>query len=200
MLVNRYISKIFNSNMYCIRDENSREGILIDPGMVDEERLLGYLRKTDINPKYVILTHEHFDHCAGVNILERFYDFYLLATKECAEKIKSDKGNLSRYAMEVINPFEIVHPVWVIEDLQRLILNGVELKFIKTPGHASGGMCILVENYLFSGDTLLETKVPVKLPGSNKICLQNSLARLREFCDSSWRVYPGHGDSFSFSL
>ena len=69
MLVNRYISEIFNSNMYCIRDENSREGILIDPGMVDEERLLGYLRKTDINPKYVILTHEHYDHCAGENRL-----------------------------------------------------------------------------------------------------------------------------------
>ena len=62
------------------------------------------------------------------------------------------------------------------------------------------GGCAYWLRIIFSGDTLLETKVPVKLPGSNKICLQNSLARLREFCDFSWRVYPGHGDSFSFSL
>lgn len=198
MLVDRYISEIFSSNMYAIRMENSRKGILIDPGVANEDRLLTYLREADFDPEYVILTHEHFDHCAGVNILERYYNFHLLATRECAEKIKSDKGNLSRYVTEVINPFEIKQSVWVIEDLQRLILNGIELKFITTPGHSSGSMCIQVGNYLFSGDTVLETKVPVNLPGSDKVCLQNSFKRLQECCDSSWRVYPGHGDSFSF--
>lgn len=198
MLIDRCVSEIFSSNMYAVKRKNVRKGILIDPGIANENRLLTYLKRFDFEPEYVILTHEHFDHCAGINILERYYNFHLLATRECAEKVKNDKGNLSRYTAEIINPFEIMHPVLVVEDLQQLSLNGIELRFIKTPGHSSGSMCIQVENNLFSGDTLLETKVPVKFPGSDKMCLQNSLKKLQEFCDSSWKVYPGHGDPFVF--
>ena len=77
MLIDRCVSEIFSSNMYAVKRKNVRKGILIDPGIANENRLLTYLKRFDFEPEYVILTHEHFDHCAGINILERYYNSFI---------------------------------------------------------------------------------------------------------------------------
>ena len=200
MIIQQFVSGIFNSNMYVIRNEVSRKAVVIDPGESDERKLIGYLEKIGVDPAYVILTHEHFDHCAGVNILGRYYNFDLLATGECAEKIKNEKGNLSRYAMEVCLPFGIVHPVSIIDDFQKITIGDFVFCFIKTPGHSAGSMCIQTESCLFSGDTLLETKIPVKLPGGSRQMLESSLQKLNSFMEDSALVYPGHGNCFSYKF
>lgn len=200
MIIEQFVSGIFNSNMYVIRNEVSRKAIVIDPGESDERKLIGYLEKIGIEPAYVILTHEHFDHCAGVNVLERYYDFDLLVTEECAEKIKNGKGNLSRYAMEVCCPFGVTHSVFAIDDFQEITMVDSTFCFIKTPGHSAGSMCIQTENCLFSGDTLLETKIPVKLPGGNRQILESSIQKLNSFLRHSSLVYPGHGSPFLYKF
>lgn len=200
MIVEQFISGIFNSNMYVIRNERSRKAVVIDPDEGNENKLTEYLKKINIEPTCVILTHEHFDHCAGVNVLERHYDFDLLATAECMEKIKNEKGNLSRYAMEVCRPFGIVHPVSEIDDWQKITIEDFVFRFIKTPGHSAGSMCIQMGNCLFSGDTLLQMKVPVKLPGGNRQMLEDSWQKLKSFVSSGVLVYPGHGKYFSYKF
>ena len=184
--------------MYILREDTTKEIVVIDPGEQDWIKLLDFFLDTKLKPTWVFLTHEHFDHCAGVNILNRYYDFQLLATLECCRRIRDQRGNLSLYAGVYCEPFVIEMPVRVVSDSERILINGKIYEIIITPGHSAGGMCVKVENYLFSGDSLLETKVPVKLPGGNKLQLQESLQKLKDRCDSGVRVYPGHGESFAW--
>ena len=184
--------------MYILWEDGAREVVVIDPGEQDGIKLLDFFLETKLKPAWVFLTHEHFDHCAGVNILNRYYDFHLLATFECGRKIRDQRGNLSLYAGEYCEPFVIEMPVRIVSDSERILINGKIYEIVITPGHSAGGMCVKVENYLFSGDALLGTKVPVKLPGGNKLQLQESLRKLKDRCDSGIRVYPGHGESFTW--
>ena len=184
--------------MYIRWEDVTRDVVVIDPGEQDEVKLLDFFLKTKLKPAWVFLTHEHFDHCAGVNTLNRYYDFQLFTTFECNHKIRDQRGNLSLYAEGYCEPFVIEMPVRVVSDSERILINGKIYEIIITPGHSAGGMCVKVENYLFSGDSLLETKVPVKLPGGNKLQLQESLQRLKDRCDPGVRVYPGHGECFAW--
>lgn len=56
------------SNCYLLLDrDEGNECIIVDPGSRTETELIDYLEGNGIIPKYIILTHEHFDHCWGVN-------------------------------------------------------------------------------------------------------------------------------------
>ena len=59
--------------MYILWEDGAREVVVIDPGEQDGIKLLDFFLETKLNPAWVFLTHEHFDHCAGVNILNRYY-------------------------------------------------------------------------------------------------------------------------------
>jgi glyoxylase-like metal-dependent hydrolase (beta-lactamase superfamily II) len=69
-----------------------------------------------------------------------------------------------------------------------------------TPGHSAGSCCIVVDDMLFVGDTVLENDLMVKFPGSSKKLYRSVTAPLLE----NWLlgnriscVYPGHGDVMS---
>lgn len=182
--------------MYILHKDCCKEVIVIDPGEPQEEKLLACFRERDICPVGVILTHEHFDHCAGVNILGQHFDFELYVSSACAENIKVSRKNLSFFAADVCKPFEVLHFVHVVDELCVVKIGGLEFQFIDTPGHSKGSMCLKVEEVLFSGDTLLATKVPVKLPGGDAEQLRLSQAKVKEYCSQWTKVCPGHGECF----
>lgn len=196
MKVECIVSSLFHENMYILRKDSCKEVIVIDPGEPQEEKLLACFRERDIYPVGVILTHEHFDHCAGVNILEKYYNFELFASRICCENIKNFRKNLSLYAADFCDPFQILHSAYIIDDMQKMSLCEIPLQFIWTPGHSQGSICIILEDILFSGDTILESKVPVKLPGSDSGQLKDSIIKLKLCCKELIKVYPGHGNSF----
>jgi len=198
MNVNYYISSPFNSNMYVIPVNGTKDVILIDPGEVEGQKLNDFLQENEYNPRIIILTHEHFDHCAGINELNKHYNFEIYASEVTAHAIKTSKGNLSKYATDYCEEFAIENTVHIVHDAQQLKVGNISLTFMLTPGHSKGGICVLADDYLFSGDTLLETKVPLKLPGSNRTDWEKSIQKLKEICNESTIVYPGHGSSFSF--
>lgn len=110
-----------------------------------------------------------------------------------------ERGNLSVYATDFCEPFKIENKVISITDFQQFRMGEHIFTCIETPGHSPGGLCIQTNNWLFSGDTILGTKIPVKLPGSDKQVLNNSLQKLYSFCNPSLIVYPGHGEAFELN-
>ena len=76
-----------------------------------------------------------------------------------------------------------------------LHVGNLELKFIHTPGHTVGGMCILVDDkVLFSGDTLFQQSIGrTDLPGGNYEQLINSIREKLLILPDNVEVYPGHG-------
>lgn len=75
--------------------------------------------------------------------------------------------------------------------------NGAEFRFIPTPGHSPGSICIAVENLLFTGDSLLpNVKRVTNLPGGDRKAWERSLELLRKTFSPETLVYPAMGSIF----
>lgn len=94
--IQSFVNHPVTSNCYVLYNKSiGNDCIIIDPGSRNEDELLDFLSKEGIIPTYIILTHEHFDHCWGVNqLLERF-DIPIICSQLCAEAIKNEKRNCS---------------------------------------------------------------------------------------------------------
>jgi glyoxylase-like metal-dependent hydrolase (beta-lactamase superfamily II) len=79
---------------------------------------------------------------------------------------------------------------------EELVVGSFRVDSIFTPGHTEGGTSFLINNNLFSGDTLLYSGPGrVDLPGGNAQKLNESFSILKEL-DPNYLVYPGHGKPF----
>ena len=139
----------FGSNTY-ILTEDGKNAVVIDPATprVDSE-----LIKRGLTAKFVLLTHCHYDHVAGVEALQAGG-----ATVLCGEKEKPLVGTQA----ELYELFSAPKTAYFINDTfadgETKTLCGISITALFTPGHTAGGVCYLVQDggrkYLFSGDTL----------------------------------------------
>jgi hydroxyacylglutathione hydrolase len=191
-------NKPIQSNCYVLWFSAGKKCIVIDPGTIDNAQLLKFLNDNNLALDKVILTHEHLDHCAGVNALHREMPFTLVCSKAASTGISCSKSNFSEY-FDNIESFEITLPAHVVTEEQTLVLGSEIISFIETPGHSPGSMCILIGQNLFTGDTLLNnTKTPLKLPGSNKKQHSLSLEKLQDYLTPGMSIYPGHDEPYIY--
>jgi len=188
-----------SSNSYLVYDLDFSLCIIIDPGTFDDTDFLNiFLKDTCLSVEYVIITHEHFDHIAGVINLQKNYQFDLICSKDTAIGLTDPKRNLSAYN-DQMNPLIITQKPTILSDGDVLNLLGSKFRFINTPGHSPGSMCFLFDQHFFSGDTLLnQQKTRLNLPGSDKNQYKLSLEKINLYLKHGMRVYPGHGDSFIY--
>ena len=188
-----------SSNSYLVYDIDLSSCIVIDPGTIDEtNHLNNFLNDTGLIVEYVIITHEHFDHFAGVTSLQKNYQFDLICSKDTAIGLSDPKRNLSAYN-DQMNPLIISQKPMILSDGDALNLLGSQFRFINTPGHSPGSMCFLFDKHFFSGDTLLnEQKTRLNLPGSDKNQYNLSLKKINHYLKQGMRVYPGHGETFIY--
>ena len=188
-----------SSNCFVLYDKAvGRECIVVDPGSKNNAELFALLEEEELNPQYIILTHEHFDHCWGVNgIVERFGSI-IICSEKCAECIRYEKRNCSVF-YDYNERFIINSRTISVESLKyRLPFADTEFHFFVSPGHTSGSICIIVEKCLFTGDTLIENvRTVTKLPTGSITRLKESIDVISRLKGQGFIVYPGHGSSFS---
>jgi glyoxylase-like metal-dependent hydrolase (beta-lactamase superfamily II) len=80
---------------------------IIDPGSTTQPALIPFLLSRNLKPHSVFLSHKHFDHCLGVNPLDKHFGFTLIATKSCVENIAIPDRNHSMY-FEGCEAFSII--------------------------------------------------------------------------------------------
>lgn len=193
------------SNTYLIQSD-SKEIIVIDPS--DYNRIKSYMIDNDVTIRYVILTHEHWDHIVGLNQLREENNCAVISTMNCSEAIGDSKRNLSRYRTilsaesgsvrtEVIcNKVEMA-----FEGSCELWWNNQTIKLIETAGHSDSSCCVWTENILFSGDTLLENVDDIfRMPGANqKAFYEKTLPILNVMYEKNPDIiiYPGHGENMN---
>lgn len=195
--------------MYCIC-ENAHY-LIIDPfWCASFKEQLEPLGKLD----YIILTHEHYDHISGVNEIKANFGGEVLASSECASRIKSPTKNFSRYFDAYCTIQQgaktdittITHEYTtcaqkVFDGQLTIEWLGHTIDLHETPGHTPGSICILLDNmYLFSGDSLLQGGLPItRFPGGSRVQFETiSMPYLRSL-NKDIMVYPGHGDTFLLS-
>ena len=189
----------FGSYTYLVSDLISGESVIIDPGDADLTLLCAAINNARVQRvRYVLLTHEHFDHIAGADQVRAEYAAKVVCSAPCAKALANPKINMSFYHGK---PVRLGPPDWVCEEHGWTVpWNGSSIWLVPTPGHSPGGLCAAIGGALFTGDTLLgNLKTPAHLPGGDRGLLKDSIARLvRDFAPET-AVYPGHGSSFSLS-
>lgn len=189
--IRRYVNSIFNSNTYLIT--YGREAVLVDCGDVLE--ICHECRDNGIDIKAVLLTHSHFDHIYGLNILlEEFKDITVYTTTVGRESLFSDKLNLSRYH-ESPFVFEGEKITTIAENSTTIaIWPNTVIKVIRTPGHTPCSLSYLIGNYLFSGDSYIPgQKVVTNLPGGDRHLAKQSISLINSMWTTDITLCPGHG-------
>ncbi len=184
--------KDFETNTYLVWDDESREAMLIDPGAAGEQ-VAQYLRANRLELKYIINTHGHGDHIEGNRFFKERFDSAKLCVHKDDELMlyKADLNLSLFYEKTTISPPADV----ILEDGMTLFLGKEEIKVIHTPGHTRGGICLLLDKYLFSGDTLFEENVGrTDLPGGSFADLAASIRDKLFVLSENLIVLPGHGD------
>jgi len=187
------ISKIptgpLSVNTYYVFDENTNKGFIVDPGGYDAS-LAKLIKADNVTISYIILTHAHHDHIGGVDaFMKEFPEAKLVASKYEKEMLEDSEANFSNYFGQKMT----LKPHIYVDDGETLNAGGLELKFIHTPGHTPGGMCIYVGNCLFSGDTLFQQSIGrTDFPGSSFAKLKKAIHEKLFVLPDNTRVYPGH--------
>jgi len=179
----------FETNTYLIWDTDTKDALLIDAAAPDQV-LVNDIKKSDLKLKYLFLTHGHGDHIAGNEMIKNQFNPQIGIHALDAEMLTDPLKNLSNYwNYNVISPEADI----IFKDGDTFHVGKSELKVIHTPGHTRGGVCFLIENLLFSGDTLFAESVGrTDLPGGDYKTLLKSIDKLFQLPDSI-KVYPGHG-------
>ncbi|NLZ49600.1 MAG: MBL fold metallo-hydrolase [Clostridiales bacterium] len=176
------------TNCYIVIDEDSKETAIIDPGG-DEERLTAALEENQAKPKYILLTHGHFDHTGAVVALKNKYKVPVYVTKEDYDLIHFNNNEL--FYME---DYDGSLKDFITEDTV-FELGRNKITCIKTPGHTPGGVCFYVDGMLFSGDTLFYRSIGrTDFYGGDYRTLVNSIKTKLMVLPNNTTVLPGHGE------
>ena len=163
---------------YLIASAKGREALIIDPVLENVEDYISLLKELDLKLVKVIDTHIHADHITGASKLKQATN----CTTIMGEHTPTDTVEIKVKDLEIIN------------------IDNLKIKSIYTPGHTSDSYSFLLDNYLFTGDTLLinGTGRTDFQNGSSKDAynsLFNNLLKLPE----ETLVYPGHDYNGKFS-
>ncbi len=180
----------FGANTYVITTDN-KTAIVIDPS---QPRVESELIKLGLTPKYVLLTHCHFDHVMGVNALQQSG-----ARVYCSDVEKGLVGTnaeLFDFAGAERPPYRIDETFCDNEEKE---FCGVRVQMLLTPGHTAGGACYLITDeggnkHLFTGDTLFAGSIGrTDFPTGSLRALRDSLKRLARL-EGDYPVYAGHNE------
>ena len=163
---------------YIIASAKGREAVIIDPVLENVEDYINALKELDLKLVKVIDTHIHADHVTGASKLKQVTN----CTTIMGEHTPADTVEIKVKDDEIIN------------------IDNLKIKSMYTPGHTSDSYSFLLDNYLFTGDTLLinGTGRTDFQNGSSKDAynsLFNNLLKLPE----ETLVYPGHDYNGKFS-
>lgn len=192
MNIKRFPLGMLWTNCYLVWDDGG-DGFVVDPGGPAEE-VEDFIRAHDIRLRWIILTHGHNDHIAGIPSLRNVSENGVAVHEDDAGCLTSAEKNLSTYMGSAV---EVGAADRLLRDGEKMSVGKMTLEFIHTPGHTPGGVCIVVsdgnDRILISGDTLFARSIGRSdLPGGDEGVLLASLKKLSSLPDGM-RVLPGHG-------
>lgn len=186
--VKKFVVGPLATNCYVVYDIESLDAIIIDPGYPDP-RILDYISKESLNLKSIFLTHGHFDHIMGLTYFTQSSKTNVLIHKFDEPLLRDPYKNHSIFLGE---PFSFSGEVEQINSEGIIKSGSIELKIIETPGHTKGSICILLDKFLFSGDTLfLDAIGRTDFPESEPEKMEESIKRLLKI-GSDIILHPGH--------
>jgi len=156
---------------YLLGCDETRAAILIDPNLTQMDRYLGLSAKEGLRIRYVLDTHTHADHFSAAKELGKSLGVPVVASKLSPAPYASFR----------------------LDDGELLRVGAMRLRALHTPGHTRDSLCVLVEDRIFTGDTLLIGATGrTDLPTGDPDALYDSLFNIVLKQDPDLKVYPAH--------
>jgi len=186
----------FGSNCYIIGDEASKEGMIIDPG--DEgDVILKQVKSLGLNIKVIVLTHSHIDHIGGLEEVKKATGADIAIHQTEAPFLLKQP-----FRLDFMPPTPPSPPAdRLLKEGDMISIGKLKFKVLHTPGHTPGGICLVGDGIVFTGDTLFNYSIGrADFPGSDYNQEMASIRSKLMTLPDNYKVYPGHGPSSTIGV
>lgn len=164
------------TNTYLLHQDGEKNAVIVDPGRFDLN-LLNLVEGHDLYISHVLLTHSHINHTRGIPTLMKIYD----------AEIYSMKSSIHGFTTKLI------------KEETTFALPGMEVRAVPVPGHSDDSVIYIIENMLFTGDTLMAGYTG-QTAGLSEQKAMTALIRRKIFgLEGEYLLFPGHGSPSTLS-
>ena len=155
---------------YLIIDKSNNSACVVDPS--EAKPIMNFIEKENINLKYILNTHHHYDHVGGNKNLKKKYNSVVIGFKDDANRIPE---------IDIL-----------LEDNQIWKADNFEAKIMHIPGHTTGHICyhFFKEKLIFTGDTLFSLGCGKLFEGTYQDMF-SSLKKIKKLSQDT-KIYCGH--------
>ena len=200
MIIKSFVNNPFQENSYILADPESRQCVLIDPGMSTDREWASvktYLEEEQLTPVEVWLTHTHVDHMMGTGYLVEQYGITIAGPVEDFELLPSAVMQSQLFGIPLHK--EVAPVVRNIKEGDVLKVGRYSVHVYDIPGHSFHGLCYYVseEKILFSGDVLFFCSIGrsdfgPRMGGNGELLIEGIRTKLMSLPPET-KVYAGHG-------
>lgn len=194
MELKTYVTGPIQVNTYVLKDEESKEAVLIDVGGSFDE-IKKELDEQGYSVKYVLNTHGHFDHVLGeLEIQQNYPEIPIYISKDDTSHFSRLEQELKMFGFNVsVQP---LNPTEFIDESTQLSIGKYPIQIFSTPGHSKGSLTYYVDNKLFTGDALFYRSIGRTdfYDGDFDELITSIKEKMFNLPDET-KVYPGHGPS-----
>lgn len=164
----------YQANCYILGCKETGQGMVIDPGG-DVLRIVREITQNNLNIRYILFTHGHFDHTGGARELKKI-------------------TNAPLFIHELDAPGLQIPPDGMLYEGQEIQVGNYLIRIFHTPGHSPGGVCLQAPGAVFTGDTLFAGSVGRSdfQGGDHGALVKGVIEKIFPLGDHL-RIYPGHG-------
>lgn len=192
---------VFAANCYLVVSEEGNAAMIDAPQ--GAENFLAEAEKNGVkikNLKKILITHGHCDHIESLAEIAEETGAEAYIHRLDAPKLTDTHGNLSDYFSAYLDsPTKEYDKAVCVNEGDIISLDELNFRVMHTPGHTSGGVCYILDDVMFSGDTLFRDSIGrTDMPDGNYSALSESLAALAGL-DKDYRILSGHGEETTLS-
>ena len=193
MKIKRLNNYYTDENTYLVYENGV--AFVIDPGY-KTDGIIKAAADENVEIKYILITHCHYDHIEFMEELREKTGAKLVSGSKGAVNITDPSINMTLAGLgKAISakPSDII-----LKDGESIDIGGMDVRCIYTPGHTDCGVCYMVEDHVFVGDTLfLRNCGRWDLPTGDEETLYKSVREKLYTLPDETKVHPGHGEATS---
>ncbi|MCI0449453.1 MAG: MBL fold metallo-hydrolase [Chlorobi bacterium] len=190
----------FEMNCYIYWDDDSKEGVIIDPGAYEDfekDEITKYIKDNGISIKLILNTHGHIDHILGNDWAMKTFNVPLLMHKDDSPLIDNALEQGAMFQIQFPKP---PSPDKFIDESDEIKFAGTTLKILHTPGHSPGSVSFVdeKEKVIFGGDTVFLGSIGRTdlWMGDINLLLDSINNKIFKYEDD-YIIYPGHMEETS---
>jgi len=185
---------VLQCNCSIFGDEQSREGLVVDPGD-NIEGVLEVVKRHGLTVKAIVITHAHIDHIGGAHKLKQVTGAPVYMNPNDAQLQKMMDVQAAWVGVRTPEPVEIDVAA---KDGDTLVVGTTEFHVLDTPGHTQGSISLWIpsEEKVVAGDTLFRDSIGrTDLPGGDGRRILQSIHDKLMSLPGQTVVIPGHGEN-----